>query len=120
VSAPVLWWVSWEEHESPGDTRPIHDPPNPAVLAWWCTGYGGDEPGYATMVALVNAPNAAAIAKAIKVDWPTKKARVWRFKNERNERPLVIGDRFPFAPWSIERLKKLGVAHDVTPRKERS
>lgn len=117
-TSPVLWWVSWEEHDSPNDSRPMHDPPNLAVIAWWESGVAGDG-SYATMVALVNAPDEKAVAKAIKADWPNKRARVWRFQNRRDDRPLVIGDRFPFAPWSIERLKVLEIAHDVTPRKER-
>lgn len=118
MSAPVLWWVSWEEHDSPNDSRPIHDPPNAEVIAWWESGVAGDGT-YATMVALVNAPDEKALARAIRLDWPAKEPRVWRFQNRRDERPLVIGDRFPFDPWSIERLKALGIAHDVTPRKER-
>lgn len=110
----TLWWVSWEEHDSPGDTRPLHDPPGANVIAWWCTGYSGDG-RYATMVALVLAVDTDGIEEAIRADWPAKKLRVWRFCERRSE-PVFFSDRFPFAPWSVERLKKLGVKFDVTEK----
>lgn len=65
------------------------------------------------MVALVVAENEEAIEAVIAPDWPSKRPRVWRFRNPRDERPLNVGDRFPFRDWSLERLKALGVAHDV-------
>ena len=81
MSAPCLWWVSWKEFDSPDDSRPLHAPPGPAVLAWWESGVAGDD-SYATMVALVYAPDEEDVAQAIKADWPTKRTRVWRFRTK--------------------------------------
>ena len=104
----TIWWVSWEEHDSPEDTRPIRTPPNKAIIAWWESGVSNNG-AYATMVALVHASDKAAVRKAIETDWPSKDARVWRFRSIREERPLAIGDRFPLEPWSLARLSALGV-----------
>lgn len=110
--SPRLWWVSWEEHDSPDDSRPLRDPPGPNVIAWWESGAAGDG-SYVTMVALVVAYTEDGCETAIKADWPAMHGRQWRFRKPKDERPLVVGDRFPFSRWSIERLKALGIAHDV-------
>lgn len=111
MTGPVLWWVSWEERDSPDDSRPLKDPPGPWVLAWWCTGYAGDG-SFATMVALVHARDKKSVAKAVDADWPAKKARRWRFRHEctdYKEGVLTLSDRFPLKPWSTKRLELLDV-----------
>lgn len=111
----ALWWVGWEEWNSPDDPRPLSFPPGPAVIASWCTGYGD---GYATMVALVAAPDVEAVSGAIDRDWPLPKdslqsTRTWRFLDRWDQRPIVLGDRFPMLEWSRARLEALGIEHDV-------
>ena len=97
------FWLSWEEHDSPGDSRPITDPPNSAILAWWESGFASDE-SYATMVALVRAKDERAAWAAVRKDWPTKRARVIRFCNEVDSdwRP---SDRFPLRGWALKRVE---------------
>lgn len=111
MAAKTLWWVSWEEHDSPDDPRPLRDPPGENVIAWWKSGEAGDG-SYATMVALVLASDTDDVEEAIRADWPAKKLRKRRFCRPQPV-PVEIGDRFPFKRWSIERLKKLGVKYDV-------
>ena len=105
-----FWWVSWKEVDSLDDYRPVHCPPGPNVIAWWKSGEAGDG-SYLTMVALVVAKSERDCEKAIKSDWPSKKRREWRFRNEMEK--VELSDRFPFQPWSIDRLKKLAVEFDV-------
>lgn len=108
---PVLWWVSWEERESPADYRPLNDPPAGAVLAWWKTGEAGDG-SFVTIVALVNARDRGAVGKIIDAEWPRKKPRRWRFRHEctnYDEGVLTLTDRFPLKPWMEKRIELLDV-----------
>lgn len=97
------FWLSWEEHDSPADSRPIHHPPNDAILAWWESGFAGDG-SYATMVAIVRAKDEAAAWAAVRKDWPTKRARKVRFINEVDAdwRP---SDRFPLMGEALKRVE---------------
>jgi hypothetical protein len=104
---PKLWWVSWEEVDSHDDPRPLHDPPNEAVLGWWCSGFRGDGSA-AMMCALIAAPSSAALETAIAKDWPAKKARVWRFQNE-VAHDFVLSDRFQPKEWMRKRMKLAGM-----------
>lgn len=100
------FWLSWEETSE--DYRPISDPPNRAVLAWWCSGEAGDG-SYSTLVALVEAESEDRAKLAIALSWPVEKKvttwRKWRFCNEVgfDYRPT---DRFPITkPWQRERVE---------------
>ena len=93
------WWISWEEKSE--DYRPLHDPPNAAVLGWWCTGQAGDD-SYYTLVAWVVAPTEAQAKKAVLKDWPGKNVN-WGFCSEKVEDDLT--DRFPVKnDWSGRRI----------------
>jgi hypothetical protein len=94
------FWVSWYESVSPDDYRPLHDPPNAAILGWWCSGYRGDD--IPTLCALLEAESEAAARKAVGEDWPGEKE--WRFCEERAG-DYVPGDRFPLSPWMRQRLE---------------
>jgi hypothetical protein len=98
------FWLSWEETSD--DYRPITDPPNQAVLAWWCSGTAGDG-SYSTLVAMVEAEDEIAAKRAVVLSWPPARgvAPMWRFCEERgfDWRP---GDRFPISKgWSLERIE---------------
>lgn len=103
------FWLSWEEVSE--DYRPITDPPNRAVLAWWCSGEAGDG-SYSTLVAFIEAEDEAAARAAVLESWPPGpmgrapgQEPVWRFCEERgfDYRP---GDRFPVTkPWQRERIE---------------
>lgn len=99
------FWVSWEEPEE--DYRPMTDPPNRAVIAWWCSGSAGDG-SYSTLVALVEAVDEAAAMLAIARDWPMgpseRAGRRWRFCNAVGF-DWTPGPRFPMEkPWERERF----------------
>lgn len=93
------FWISWEER-SP-DHRPLTDPPNVAILGWWCSGYGD---GYATLCALVEARSERAAKAAVDQDWPAVGRRVWRFVEERDA-DWLPGDRFPMSGWMRTRAE---------------
>jgi len=106
----TIFRLSWEEHESPGDSRPVTDPPVEPVLAWWESGVAGDD-SYATMVAFVNAPTQKEAWQAIAKSWPDKPKtrRVERFCNVVDR--VESSDRFPIKnDWSKKRIAKLEAA----------
>lgn len=92
------WWVSWEEPiGEDGDWRPFKVPVPKEILKYWCSGYGGDfslgaGEGFATICAVVEASDEAAIKKAAEEVWNPQD---WRFidKVEPGWRP---NDRFPW------------------------
>lgn len=98
------YWAGWNEYSE--DYRPAADPPNKAILGWWCSGYAGDS-SYSTMCAWVEAKDEAAAMKAVTKDWPVPKGqeREWRFFEER-EYDWDPGDRFPLEDWSKKRVKQ--------------
>jgi len=105
-----IFRLSWEEHTSPDDSRPITDPPVEPVLAWWESGQAGDG-SHATMVAFVSAATEAEAWKAIGESWPDKPEmrRVVRFCNEVER--VESNERFPInKPWSKKRIAKLEAA----------
>lgn len=94
------WWISWNEYEA--DFRPINDPPNAAVLGWWCSGEGEH---HVTLCALVEAPTLKAVYLAIYENWPQGHDVLdVRFTEEKSGEWLPDGDRFPLADWMKERL----------------
>lgn len=115
MSAAKLWWCSWREYESPVDTRPIHSPPNAAIIGWWETGGAGDG-SYSTMCALVHADDEKGVAAAIKKEWPAAERR-WRIEPHRANNiegdVITFSDRFPFGKTELARLKKLGLTLKV-------
>ena len=93
------FWISW--YQPTEDYRPLADPPNAAVLGWWCSGYRCSDEA-ATLCALVAAEDERRAEAAVKVDWP--EAEEWRFCEERADdwRPT---DRFPIeSEWARERI----------------
>lgn len=105
------FWISW--YQPTEDYRPLTDPPNAAILGWWCSGYGesaeirklwGLTPRQtsATLCALVNADSRESAENAVHIDWP--EATEWRFCYER-ECDFLPGDRFPLSDWVRDRLK---------------
>lgn len=101
-----IFWLAWEEHDSPGDSRPITDPPVEPVLAWWESGMAGDG-SHATMVAFVAAESEEAAWKAIGESWPTTN-RIVRFCDEVEAGDVESTERFPIKnEWSKQRILKL-------------
>ena len=94
------FWCSW--HQPTADFRPLRDPPNDAVLGWWCSGERGD--GVAILCALVRANSAGEVERAIEGDWP--EATEWRFVEERTANWLP-GDRFPLRDWMLQRISEM-------------
>lgn len=97
------FWLSWEETSQ--DYRPLTDPPNRAVLAWWCSGEAGDS-SHRALVALVEETTLDLAKAAVMESWPCPGAApVWRFCSQVSFdwRP---GDRFPISKgWSQERIE---------------
>lgn len=116
MSAPVLWWASWNDRTQNSPRRGI---PVEGVVAWWITGWAADE-SYRTIVALVSAKTKRDVGMILGTDWPSYDGpRDWRFCRKMEPkfleadvlppvRVLEIVDRFPFEKWSIERLRALG------------
>jgi hypothetical protein len=101
------FWISWVSTEE--DYRPLHDPPNEAILGWWCS--GEDAGGRAILVAWVQARHMALAVLAIAEDWPeTKQQKEWRFDDEvpMSWRPT---DRFPLEPWMKKRVGTAATKH---------
>lgn len=94
------WWVSWHDAES--DYRPLHDPPNAAILGWWCSGETMTEPPQFTIVAWVEAKNLGAVRAALAKEWPETKKAEFRFEDE-VEATWRPTDRFPLSPWMKDR-----------------
>lgn len=94
----MRFWISWEERSE--DYRPLTDPPEAAIIGWWCSGKAGDG-SFSTICAWVEADSEEAAQSTIVRDWPGDD-RVWRFVNAVADdwRP---GDRFPLSDWSKKR-----------------
>jgi len=84
------------------DCRPLKWPPPAGVLAFWETGFGGDEGSgaYCTVVALVRTPSEQAATTLIEGAWSPGVGK-WRFNREYG-RDVPPGDRFPAPSWSIK------------------
>jgi|SRR5882757_6278637 len=91
-----FYWLSWIQPTE--DYRPLTDPPNVAVLGWWCSGYDSED--HATLCAGVWAKSEPAAKKHIQEDWP--EAKEWRFC-EQQESNFIPSDRFPLEGWAKER-----------------
>lgn len=94
----MRFWISWVQ--TTDDFRPLTDPPNKAILGWWCSGY--TDRG-ATLCAAVEAASEGSAEQAVMIDWP-EAAGEWRFceRVEDNFRP---SDRFPIGrDWMKERF----------------
>lgn len=89
--------MSWRVREE--DYRPLRDPPNDAILAWWCTGFSEVD---STLCGVVQADNEGAAMAAVLVDWPGSPCR---FIQLRADDWVPISDRFPVTfDWARERL----------------
>lgn len=103
------YWISWVQRTE--DFRPLHYPPNEAILGWWCSGYDSDD--NAILCAAVDAVEASDACVAIFEEWPEAKDDMaengWRiFQHDKGDN-WTPGDRFPIdKPWMAERF---GVAH---------
>jgi hypothetical protein len=102
----ALQWFSW--FQPTDDYRPLTDPPNADVLAWWCTGEASN--GDATLVALVAAEDQAEAERAVLIDWP--EAANVRFCKPVTGMPN--SDRFPLDGWAKERVEA-HIARKDTP-----
>ncbi|HXJ14100.1 MAG TPA: hypothetical protein VNH19_17630 [Candidatus Limnocylindrales bacterium] len=91
------FWLSWVQPTE--DYRPLKDPPNEAIIGWWCSGSDSDD--HATLCAVVDAKNESAAKKSVQMDWP--EATSWRFCDA-VARDYQPGDRFPVSGWSKERF----------------
>ncbi len=107
----MRFWLSWEERAN--DYRPMSDPPNDAVLGWWCSGEAGDG-SFHTLCALVEAASLEAAQTAVRLDWPAVEvyrgeerpcARVWRFGHE-VAADWLPSDRFPLKDWELKRVRR--------------
>lgn len=94
-----FFWVSW--YQNTDDYRPIHFPPNSAILGWWCTGHGDKG---ATLVAVVEARDSSAVLHAIVQDWPEFTGEVRFCDLIESPLPSNFGERFPMADWMVERF----------------
>ena len=105
MSTDNLRWVSWAQYgdaERDPDCRPVAWPPPREVLAFWETGFGGNEgaTAYCTVVALVRAPSESAAAALITKAWSPGIGE-WRFNRE-YDGSQAPNDRFPPPKWSIQ------------------
>ena len=94
------FWLSW--HQPTDDFRPLTDPPNAAVLGWWCSGYDADDTPI--LCALVSAVNTRAAKQKVRLSWPEAPSarREWRIEQEQ-EPDWLPGDRFPLSDWMQKR-----------------
>lgn len=105
MKAKKRFWVSW--YQPTEDYRPLTDPPNKNVLAWWCSGSrtvmtNGDERDEAILCAMVLGANECEVEKAVRKSWPEVKH--WRFYDE-VAADWLPGNRFPIEKeWERERL----------------
>ena len=98
----IRYWVSWLQ---PGeDYRPLNFPPDDKIIGWWATGYSSNN--MTTLCAFVVADNYEDAANAVLKDWPEATQNSWR-SFETKDPEFVPNDRFPFAEWMQERLKKI-------------
>lgn len=95
----MRFWISWVQRTE--DYRPLTDPPNRAILGWWCSGYDADD--NAVLCAAVEARDALQASVLVFADWPEAMHETWRF-----HKPVAAewrpSDRFPLKPWMIERF----------------
>ena len=110
-----LYWLSWyqpvESHRQ--DYRPLHDPPNPNILGWWCTGKVGAS---RTICASVVANDENVAWAAVQLDWPEATPLTYRFiQVSKGIRPN--SDRFPADPgsWSDKRYNAFAAAMLLYP-----
>ena len=100
----MRFWNSWVQRTE--DYRPLNDPPNEAILGWWCSGY--DPEDNATLCAAVDAPDASKACLAIFAEWPEAKnemrAKGWRIYRHGLGDDWLPGDRFPLSDWMEERF----------------
>lgn len=89
-----MMWISW--YQPTNDHRPVSYPPNPAILAWWCTGH--TEQG-ATLCALVDSQSENDARMKVLKDWP--EVEKWRFCENKDNKSF--NSRFPLQDWMIER-----------------
>lgn len=104
----MFYWLSW--YQPTEDYRPLKDPPNPAILGWWCSGERAD--GAATLCACVIGENESHARNAVRIDWP--EAQEWRFCKPVEEIGWRPSDRFPLVDWMRVRF----AARDQQMRKE--
>lgn len=107
MSGPAIYWLSWIQPTP--DYRPLKDPPNEAVLGWWCSGYDSDD--NATLCAGVLATSDKVAKKNVRMDWP--EAREWRFCTVQ-EKGFTPGDRFPLTGWAKKRWNAVAVERSGT------
>ena len=93
------YWVSWKEYEK--DYRPIHDPPNAAILGWWCSGHGDT---YSTLCALVQCESKAEIAQVLGEDWPQENLVFDMRFIQVVDMDYQPSDRFVLTDWMKERM----------------
>jgi hypothetical protein len=93
------YWLSWIQPTK--DFRPLTDPPNAAILGWWCSGYDSDD--NATLCAGVEAKSERSAKAAVHIDWP--EAKVWRFC-EAVPDDFMPSDRFPLKDWALQRWER--------------
>lgn len=99
----MRYWLSWPQPTE--DFRPLTDPPDPAVLGWWCSGFDSDD--RAILCALVQANTLDAAKGAVRRSWPEApgKRQAWRIEDEKHP-TWMPGDRFPLdAEWMKQRLE---------------
>jgi len=96
----IRYWLSWPQPTE--DFRPLTDPPDAAVIGWWCSGYDSED--RATLCALVESHSLTAAKAAIRRSWPEapSQKQTWRIEEER-ERGWLPGDRFPLSRWMAKR-----------------
>ena len=99
MAGETRFWISW--YQPTEDYRPLRDPPNAAVLGWWCSGYRDDD---ATLCAVVVADSCDKATKVVQVDWP--EAFEFRFIEQQEADWTPPGDRFPIDKkgWMAERF----------------
>ncbi len=95
----MRYWVSW--HQPTDDYRPLQDPPNAAILGWWCSGYDSND--VPILCALIEAGSERIGKAAIEKDWP--EAQRYRFFNEVGQ-DFLLSDRFPMSAWMKKRIQR--------------
>lgn len=98
------FWLSWYDRDP--DPRPLHDPPNEAVLGWWISGSTDEE---TIICAVVSASTEDEAWDAVAIDWPFETVRR-RFCEDKGP-SFVPGDRFPThdRKWCKRRFSKEAV-----------
>jgi hypothetical protein len=86
------WWVSWYEPAPSGDYRPRIWPLPPAVPAYWCSGWRGDEAALCAVVDASDEETAKLFVEA--AGWTPSE---WRFCDEQEPGWRPPSDRFPWS-----------------------